>query len=100
MAYTGQAEKGRTFAEVAEEWWSETEPRLALQSVSTYRPAMDRAVAHFGEFSIKDITPRDINLFLKSLAAAYAQKTLSNQRMVINLICDHAVLQLFHTKNY
>ncbi len=93
LAYTGQAEKGRTFAEIAEEWWSETEPRLALQSVSTYRPAMDRAVVHFGEFSIKDITPRDINLFLKSLAAAYAQKTLSNQRMVINLICDHAVLQ-------
>ena len=54
MAYTGQAEKGRTFAEIAEEWWSETEPRLALQSVSTYRPAMDRAVAHFGEFSIKE----------------------------------------------
>lgn len=93
LAYNSQAEKGRTFAEVAGEWWAETEPRLAVQSVRTYHQALERAITHFGETGIKDITPRDINLFLRRLATTYAQKTLSNQRMVINLICDHAVLE-------
>ena len=59
----------------------------------TYHQALERAVTHFGDTGIKDITPRDINLFLRRLATTYAQKTLSNQRMVINLICDHAVLE-------
>ena len=45
MAYNGQAEKGRTFTEVADEWWAETEPRLAVQSVRTLQLQLRRQPA-------------------------------------------------------
>lgn len=92
MAYNGEVERGRTFEEVADDWWEEARPKLAMQSVRGYQCAVDRAVAHFGETPIKNITPRDINIFLGRLASQYAQKTLANQRMVVNLICNYAVL--------
>lgn len=92
MAYEGEVERGRTFSDVADDWWEEARPKLSVQSIDTYRKSMERALDEFGECLIKDITPRDINFFLSRLAKAYAQKTLSNQRMIINLICNYAVL--------
>lgn len=92
--YTEQAKIGRNFKVVADEWWNEAEPNLAYQSIKTYRPAFRRAVDEFGNRSIRDIRPRDISLFLKKLAkGGKASKTLSNQRLIVNLIMDYAVLE-------
>jgi integrase len=94
LEYTKKAEKGRTFGEIAELWWEEAEPNLAIQSLKTYRPALRRAVEAFGPDNIKEITPRDIARYFRVLAAQnYANKTLSNQRIVINRIFDYAVTE-------
>lgn len=94
MEYSSKAEHGRTFAEVAKEWWENAEPNLAYQSVKSYRPALKRALEEFGDCFIKDIRPREISLFLKKFAnKGLASKTISNQRMIINLIFDHAIME-------
>ena len=94
MEYTTRAEVGRTFGEVAEEWWREAEPNFAHQTKKVYKPAFNRAVEALGEIPIKDIKPKDINQLLQRLAKKdYALKTVMNQRTVINQIFDHAVVE-------
>ena len=94
LAYTEAQQKGRTFGEVAEQWWDEAEPLLAVQSIKSYKPAKTRCIEFFGDTPITNITPKDIAKFMRSLASkGYAQKTLSNQRIVINRIFDYAVIE-------
>jgi integrase len=95
LEYTTKNAPGmRTFKEVSDDWWEETEPSLAYQSTKTYLPAKKRAEEAFGDMSMKDIKPRSINLYLRELAReGFAQKTIANQRLIINLICNYAILQ-------
>lgn len=94
LEYTKQNETGRTFGEIAREWWEFAEPGLAHQSVKTYRPAYSRAVDAFGNMLIKNIRPKDVNLFLRKMAReGKAEKTIANQRMIVSLIMDHAILE-------
>lgn len=94
MEYTTAAESGRTFQEVAEEWWKDAEPSLAYQTVKVYKPALRRAMDEFGEDSIRDIRPRDLNAFLQRMAKeGFALRTVMNQRTVLNQIFTHAILE-------
>lgn len=93
MEYSAKVEHGRTFSEVASDWWEEAEPELAYQSIKTYKPAMRRALNEFGSDIIKEIRAQDISLYLKRLArGGLATKTISNQRLVCNLIFSYGVL--------
>lgn len=93
LEYTIEQEHGRTFAEIANEWWNENEGKWASQTLKPYKAAFERAVAHFGDTHIVDITVRDIYSYLRILAAqGYKRKTLSNQRSIINQILTHALL--------
>ena len=92
LLFTESAEHGRTFAEVADEWWGEALERIAYQTRHGYKPALRRAVEEFGDTPIKNIKPRDISRFLNSLRARFAAKTLATQRMIISLVMDQAVM--------
>ena len=72
--------------------WEETLERIAFQTRHGYKPALRRAVEEFGEIPVKNIKPRDISKFLRTLSRDFASKTLANQRMIISLILDIAVL--------
>lgn len=93
--YTENAERGKSFKEVAEEWWEEAEPGLAVTTRRGYRPAMARAVDALGDDFIRDLRPRDINAFMSQTVRQnhMADKTARTQLMVINLICRYAVQQ-------
>jgi integrase len=94
LEYTTSAESGRTFQEVAEEWWKDTATGLAAQTKKVYRPALKRAIAHFGDSPINDIKPRAISLFLQLLGkSGMQQKTVLNNRTVIKQIFDRAVIE-------
>lgn len=94
MSYTSDAERGRTFSQVAAEWWDRAEERLAIQSVNTYDCARRRAVSYFGDALLKDITPKKIRAFLLYTSQkGYAQKTVATQRMIVNQIMTHGVLE-------
>lgn len=93
LNYERKKQNGATFGEIADKWWEETEPNLASQSLSCYRPALNRAKKQFGNQFVKDITPREVSKYMSSLAAQrYAQKTLSNQLTVINQIFNLAII--------
>ena len=92
MEYSQKIETGRSFKEISDEWWEEACPLLAYQSQKSYKPAKKRADNHFNGVPIKDIKAKDITAFLHILAAqGYAQKTIANQKLVINLICEYAI---------
>lgn len=94
LEYSSRAEQCRCFKEISDEWWDEHEGQLEYQSIKAYRPAKKRADEYFDEMAVKNIKPKDITVFLKSLARkGYAQKTIANQKLVMNLIFQHAILQ-------
>lgn len=91
--YEERAEHGRTFKEVADEWWDATYSTLAIQSVGTYKKALERALEEFGNKLVKEITSAQIRAFLNRLARmGFSQKTVSNQKIVINQIMRECVL--------
>lgn len=94
LAYQEKKELGRTFQEVAEEWqelhWSEIQPTTA----KGYLPAYKRAIEHFDNTPVNQITPININVFINQFAKLqYAQKTVRTQLLVINMILEFAVVQ-------
>lgn len=93
IEYTTKSEMGRTFGEIADEWWEEAEPDLAHQTLRGYRPALKRALAEFGSMHIKSITSSDISRFYKELAAKkFTLKTISNNRIILNQVFEYAIL--------
>ena len=94
LAYSTEQEKGKTFIQVASEWWDYTESKLAVQSVSTYKPALKRLQDFFNNKSVKEIKAIEIISFLNSLAKkGYAQKTIANHKLVCNLIFTYAIAE-------
>lgn len=92
LEYTDKAEKGRLFSEVAEEWWSEACEEISPTSVRGYRVAKEKAVAAFGTAHIREITARDINVYLRQLAkSGLAKSTVKNYKIVLNRIFNHAI---------
>lgn len=93
LAFNEKQEKGYLFNEIAQEWWDITEPKIAYQTQSSYKAAMKKVCNFFGEKPIKEIKPKDIYAFIYDLTNKnYAQKTISNHKIVCNRIFEHAIL--------
>ena len=100
MEYSQKAEEGRTFAEVAWDWWRVHEPTLAVQSQRSYRRAVDMTVDALGQTPLHQITARDISEYLKHLdSLGYAAKTVQKHRIVLNSVFRYAILQGEHNMN-
>ena len=92
MEYQGKVADGRTFREVADEWWEDTEPSLSPNSVKGYNIARKRAVEWFGDTPIGKLARKDLQQAINRFASLrYAKKTVSNQRLIICQIFKHAV---------
>lgn len=97
ISYTAEKERGRLFREVAEEWEEEHFPTIAAGTIKCYRPALRRAIETFGDKPINTIRAPEIKRFLTEFSRAdeglakRGQKTVTNQKLVINLILSHAV---------
>ncbi len=84
-------ENGKTFVEVANEWWEEHESKIAFYTARSYKPAVLRAKQAFPTQYIKDILPNQISKEIKLFAKTYADKTVRTQLMMYNLIFKYAV---------
>lgn len=94
LEYEQKHENGRTFRQVADEWWNLNERNWAVQTIKVYKPAFKRAVEYFADLPIEKIKPKSITIFLQRLASdGLAFKTVSNHRTVVNQIFDHAVVE-------
>jgi integrase len=93
LEYTEKKERGNTFAEIADKWWSDVYDNLASQTLRGYKPAYARALSELGGTYVKDITPRDMSAIFKRMAIqGFSKKTISNQRIIYNQILDYAVV--------
>lgn len=91
--YQSKQERGRTFAEVADEWWDFEVEKLSPSTVKGYRCTTERVVKYFADRRMSELTSADINQFLMSLARMqYAKKTVKNHKIIINRICHFAVI--------
>lgn len=94
LDYTKQIEKGRTFSDVAKEWWDDAVGSLAYQTVRGYTSSYERALEEFGDRDISEIQPKDIQLMFKRMALQdYASKTIANQRIVLNQVFNYAIIE-------
>jgi integrase len=92
LAYTEAQRVGKPFSEVAQEWWDAAELTLAPQSVKSYRAPYRMAVAHFGNKSVKNITPMDVSSYLRIVAKDGAsKKTVMKYKSVLSMILDVAI---------
>lgn len=93
LEYKGTVERGRLFKDVAEEWAEEHFESLSPTSLNNYRPAYARALNWFKDKYIKQIKPNEINSFIIKFAKhGYAQKTVSTQLLILNLIFSKTVV--------
>lgn len=96
LAYRETAERGRTFREIAEEWENIHFPTLAPNTLKSYRPAYNRALEHFDDTPVKQIKAPDVKKFINEFARTgdgqtrRAQKTVTTQLLVVNLILSYA----------
>lgn len=85
--------KVRTFDKVAENWWEEKEPELAIGSVRVYRARYNEVSDEFKGIPVNEITPLDIVTYLRKLSAQnYSQKVINNKKSIIRGILDNALV--------
>lgn len=85
--------KVRTFDMVAEDWWEEKEPELAIGSARVYRARYNEVKVAFKGIPVNEIAPLDIITYLRKLSAqGYSQKVINNKKSVIKGILDNALV--------
>lgn len=90
-AFREKEKNGPTFEQVADLWWRDHEPTLQHNTIKSYTPAMDRAVAALGSMYINTITPPMVKAEIRKMAKSFSDKTVRTQLMIYNLIFKFAV---------
>ena len=92
LLYKEKVETGELFGKIADNW--DTEYRTSIPD-TTYKKsvqaAYQRILSYFKDDYIKDITARDVDIFLHTLK--YGRKTVSNHKCILNMIFDYAILK-------
>ena len=92
--FLASEELGRFFSTVADEWWSDTSERIAVQSYRNYKRGYDEARSAFGTMPVGTITPRDVAAYLRRFQEqGYAYKTIANYKMVLSSILTRAIFE-------
>ncbi len=100
LEYTAGIEEGITFTRLADLWWAKHADHLAVQTVDSYKRGYLRAKAYFKNKRAREIVPKDIVRYLDGIAGqGYAFKTVSNYRLVVNLILDYGVVENYISVN-
>lgn len=82
-----------TFREIADAWQEKKWQEVGLNTQQCYKAAYDRAVAHFGDTPVTEITPADVSRLIQKLASqGYSSKTVKTQKGVVRMIFSSAIL--------
>ena len=94
LEYTQDRNSGVPFAKIADEWWRTAYDNIAIQTAKGYKRARTVAINYFGQTRITLITPKEVKNYLALLRQkGYAQKTITNYRLVLNLIFEYAIVE-------
>ncbi len=92
--YEQRAEHGRTFREVADDWWRLETGNLSPSTIKGYGLALNKVVAYFGDEYISEIRTSDITRFFHTLKRdGYAKKTVKNHKIIIDRVFHYAVVE-------
>ena len=92
-AQAAKEEHGELFADIAKKWDAEHAETLSPTTEKGYRSAYNDVYAYFADDPIKDITPKEINAYMKRLPKTYARKTCGTRLSVLNMIFKYAVVE-------
>lgn len=93
LAYKGEKAAGRTFNEVADEWWKEHQKTLEHSTLHGYVSAIKDAKEYFKGMRVKTMLPRDVNNYVLKLAKdGLAQKTILTKLQIVRQVLDYAIL--------
>ena len=87
------SDKGKLFETVADEWWEYHQATLSPSSRRAYLPSLTRAKNNFKSSYIKEITPVQINVFIRAISTKehMSLKTAKTQLNVVSQIFQYAV---------
>lgn len=92
LNYHEREEKGRTFAEVADEWIAGHEKRVSDSTGRVYAICVNHQEEAFQSY-IKDIRPLDVQRYVRKLEAqGKAGNTVSTELSVLKMIFAYAVI--------
>ena len=77
---------GATFKEVAESWLNERYTEYSPNTVKTLKAPYNRAVDHFGDQNIREISAPQISAYIKRFASGHSDGTVRAQLLVFSLI--------------
>lgn len=94
LEYNQQAEQGRLFSVVADEWEREHEPEVSESTRRVYSYAVKRLKEEFGKKHMGEIEPLDIKNYIRRFEAkGMCAGTVQIELAVCKMICEHAVIQ-------
>lgn len=94
LEYQTKEVKGRTFAEVAEEWYEVNNGGWSSNTQISYKIYMKEILKEFGKFCIKDIIPSDISkYFIRSAKNKESKSMVAVKKNVLSGIFKYAVIQ-------
>lgn len=99
-AWKQEQVEGKTFQKASEAWEEEHSQRSSYNTQRAYQAPLKRLRDAFGRKKVQDITPDEVNAYLKRLAGkGYAQRTMSIEFACLNMICDFAIIRGWATVN-
>ena len=100
LEYTEKKTVGRTFKEVADEWWDIEVEQLSPSTVRGYNNTTKRAKDFFGSIPITNVTTADITRYLHHLARqGFSKKTVKNHKIVVSRILHFATVECYIKHN-
>lgn len=98
--YNGKQDERKKFKAVAEEWWDEHQETIAWNTQKSYKPAVERAIEHFGSDQVSKITAQDVDQYIREFSrGGRSQKVVNTQLQIIRQILGYSVLKGYAPTN-
>lgn len=92
-AYKEKESNGKTFSDVADEWWIEHESDVEYNTKKAYTAPYNAAKEWFGGAYVKDISAENVKRYVDYLATKkYGRRTIVHRLMVVKMIFSFAVV--------
>lgn len=86
-AFQAEKAKGLTVAAALDEWYESREPLVSYKTLEGYRSPIKRIKAAFGEQQLADISPAQIQAFIKGIAQQGFKRTTVQRPLDVLRMC-------------
>lgn len=94
LAYQKEKATLPTIENVADNWREEHWKQVREGSLRSYNAPLKRIVERFGPRPIDTVTPRELQQFINDLSRIYAQKTVQQHKIILNMLYKYAQVDM------